>query len=314
MNCPKCGAAITDKSGKCTHCWTSIKSKKEGIKRPRYFKPLIISMIVLAVLALAALVVASILGAKQKDITYAPNLNTNVPEPVISANSPNQSGNVLGADPNLSPGANVMSAPVPANIPGGTSEGAVNKPKPPQYVIDYLDFVKGIEEHRQRLLRDTQTAFAIGATAKSMQGLDGLLEMLDDEGSDKAKDPLIDTKNELNRHYANWVSTVNYFDQRKPPQECRDFAAYYRQVIYNEAVTIGQIVNTMSSSSDYSSRDVTKIIANLQGIMKGDAQKNIDTSVEYADTSLDNLVSNYDMQKPFSVTKEQGTSGSILGF
>jgi hypothetical protein len=315
MNCPKCGTEIIDVSGKCPNCWTKTSSSKERPVRPKYFKPMVAAMIALAVLGIAALVVASVLSSRQTDVTYAPSLPIIPGSSVIGSDqNQNPQGNVIGAVPPDQSGGSVMQAPEPNPLPSQENPGYTKKPKPPQYVIDYLNFVKSVEEHRQKLLKDTQNAFAIGAANKASGGLDALLNMLDDEGTAQAKDPLQDTKDELSRQYTNWNNILAFFNNRQPPQECKEFAAYYQQVLYNETGSIGQIITTLSAGGDYDKNSVTQVVVGLQGILKGGAQKSIDTSVEYADTSLTNLVSNYDMEKPFTVSKEQGSGGSILGF
>jgi len=43
-------------------------------------------------------------------------------------------------------------------------------------------------------------------------------------------------------------------------------------------------------------------------------QGGIDASADNADAKLTQLVSKYDMQKPFNVPREERTSGSIMGF
>ncbi len=313
MNCPKCGVEITDKSGQCPSCWTKTSSAKERPARPKYFKPIVAAMIALAILGIAALVVASVLKGRQADITYAPSLPQG-PNTVLGTNQNLQpQDNVLGAPLPDNSGGNVLQAPPASPLP--SAQTIAGKPKPPQYVIDYLNFVKAVEEHRQKLLKDTQNAFAIGAATKASGGLDALLNMLDDEGTSQAKDPLQDTKDELSRQYTNWNGVLDYFGKRQPPEECKEFASYYQQVLYNETKSIGNIIATLSSTGgDYDKQGVTQVVAGLEGILKGGAQKDIDTSVEYADTSLTNLVSNYDMVKPFTVSKEQGSGGSILGF
>lgn len=315
MNCPKCGVEITDKSGQCPSCWTKTSSVKEMPARPKYFKPIVAAMITLAVLGIAALVVASVINSRKSDITYAPSLPAGPDNSVIGSEQYQQpQGNIMGAPPPDNSGGNVVQAPEANPLPTQQTPTVAGKPKPPQYVVDYLNFAKAVEEHRQKLLKDTQNAFAIGAVAKASGGLDGLLNMLDEEGTGQAKDPLQDTKDELTRQYTNWNNVLAFFGNRQPPQECKDFAAYYQQVLYNETASISQIVTTLGAGGGFDSKQVAQVVSGLQGILKGGAQKDIDTAVDNADTSLDNLVSNYDMEKPFTVSKEQGSGGSILGF
>jgi hypothetical protein len=86
-------------------------------------------------------------------------------------------------------------------------------------------------------------------------------------------------------------------------------------VLYSEAKTIGDISASFNSVNFMDPKDMQKLIEAMQK-MKNDPsiQGDIDKSDADVDGKLTTLVSNYDMEKPFDVAREQKTSGSIMGF
>ncbi|OFX15922.1 MAG: hypothetical protein A2Z18_00130 [Armatimonadetes bacterium RBG_16_58_9] len=85
--------------------------------------------------------------------------------------------------------------------------------------------------------------------------------------------------------------------------------------MYSETKTIGEIATAFNSVNIMNPDDMSKLLKTLRQ-MKNDPsiQANIDKSTDNADASLTKLVANYDMEKPFSVPREQKTSGSIMSF
>ena len=83
-------------------------------------------------------------------------------------------------------------------------------------------------------------------------------------------------------------------------------------MIFKETKAIGEIAVNFNAVNVMNSQDMSKLLASLEK-MKGDPtnQSNIDKASDTADASLDKVVSNYDMQKPFSVQRESKT---IMGF
>ena len=180
--------------------------------------------------------------------------------------------------------------------------------------MDYLEFVKRLEAHRQMLLKDTTDAMSLSAGGQA-QGMINLIDMAMDPDRAKAQDPLAETKKELSRQYSNWLNTITFFDKAPAPAECREFSGAYRAVIYNETKAIGDIAVSFNAVDITKLGDLSKLLGNLQKL-KGDPriQGNIDKAADDADAKLTQLTSNYDMKKPFDVPREQQGSGSIMGF
>lgn len=224
-------------------------------------------------------------------------------------------GNVTSAPPGAPNGGNVLNAPPGVPPSGQNNPTSSAKPKPPQEVVDYLNYVKKVEDHRQMLLKDTTNALSMAAAGGAASSLLNLIDAAMDPDDSKARDPLADTKAELNRQYKNWISTLQFLDKKTAPSQCREFSGMYRNVIFKETKAIGEIAVSFNSVNVMNPQDMSKLLAALQK-MKADPaiQGNIDKAADTADSSLDKLVSNYDMAKPFSVPREEKTSGSIMGF
>lgn len=224
-------------------------------------------------------------------------------------------GNVMNAPAGQPDGGNIISAPPGNPAPVAPGPASVAKPKPPPEVVAYLAFVKKIEAHRQMLLRDTGAALMLSQAGGQTQGLLDLIDMASDPDSQKAIDPLADSKAELGRQFKNWKNTLDYFDKQQAPDQCREFSGAYREVLRQETLVIGKLAVDFSKVDVTDPQDMMKLLGVLQK-MKGDPtiQKGIDDSADNADSRLDLLVSNYDMEKPFDVPREQKTSGSIMGF
>ena len=300
MNCAKCGLDLPQGVKQCPKCGSFNEFAPPATKK---VKPVVYVIAALALVVLGSVIFAAVMSSRAKQtVTTAP-----------SGNLP--PGNVVTAPPGAPAGGNVVSAPPGAPPPGAPNPAGVTKPKPPQEVVDYLEFVKKVEEHRQMLLKDTGDALMISAVGGQANSLMKMIDMASDPDSKENVDPLEDSKKELARQYKNWLSTLDYFDKKTAPNECREFSGAYRDVLYKEAKTIGEIAVSMSKVNIMDPKDMQQLLQTFQK-MKGDPaiQKNIDTSADNADAKLTQVVSKYDMQKPFRVPREQQTSGSIMGF
>jgi hypothetical protein len=300
MKCPKCEAEVPEGARFCPNCGAG-KTVESAPEAPRKRSPIIYAIGALALIALLALVFVVFAG--RGNVTNPPG------------SSPVPSGDVTNAPPGLPSDGNVTNAPPGVPPPGQRTPTATPKPKPPQQVVEYLAYVKKVEEHRQMLLKDTTDALAMSAAGGAASGLMNMIDIAMDPDGAEARDPLADTKKELNRQYKNWISTLQYLDKRSAPPECREFSGTYRNVIFSETKAIGEIAVSFNSVNIMNPQDMSKLLGSLQK-MKGDPkiQGNIDQAADTADASLTKLVSNYDMQKPFSVPREEKTSGSIMGF
>jgi hypothetical protein len=301
MNCAKCGLDLPPNVKQCPRCGTVNEFTTP--EAPKKVKPIVWAIAALALVAIVAIGVAAMMASRAKPtVTQAPR--GNLPP-----------GNVVTAPPGGPQPGNVMTAPPPAPPPSAPTPPGVVKPKPPQAVVDYLDFVKKVEEHRQMLLKDTGDALGLTAAGSQASSLLKMIDMASDPDSKEDMDPLKDAKNELGRQYKNWVSTIEYFDKKPAPNECREFSGAYRDVLYKETKTIGSVALGLQKVNIMDPNDMSKLLRQMQK-MKNDPsiQHNIDSAADNADAKLTQLVSNYDMKKPFDVPREQQTSGSIMGF
>lgn len=299
MKCAKCGLDVPPSTTQCPKCG-SVEFDRPPVAEKKRLNPIVYGIIALTAVALIALLIFAL--GRTKNVTSAPG------------GVERQDRNITTAPPGEPGPSGIMTAP--PGKPGGPEKtpAGVTKPKPSQEVIDYLAHVKKIEEHRQMLLKDTGEALMLQAVGGSTKGLMDMIEWAADPDGKEARDPLADSKEELNRQYKNWLETLKYFDNKPAPPECREFSGAYRAVIYNEAKAIGDIAVDFNKANVTNPNDMSKLLRSL-GKMKGDEsiQGNIDKSADDADAKLTSLVSNYDMKKPFDVPREK-RGGNIMGF
>jgi len=257
--------------------------------RGRGIRPVVWIVAAIAAIGVLALVAVAVMNRGGQNVTVAPAPMPMPPQSMVTAPPP-------------PPGQSTPSAPVP---PG--------QAKPSPEMLAYLEFVRGIEEHRQKLLSDTAGAYALAAQGQT-QGLLNMIDFAMDPEGAKAQDPLKETKDELIRQYKNWLNLLAYFDKRPAPAECREFSGAYRAVIYAETKAIGDVATSFYKVDIAKSQDLGKLLADLQK-MKADPsiQRNIDQTADDADSKLGRLASTYGIRKPFNVPRE-GKGGSILQF
>lgn len=299
MKCAKCGLDIPQGSRQCPKCGSINEFEQAAPSPKKRLSPVAYATIALAIIGVFALGFY-VLAGRGRNLTAAPG------------GIQRQDGNITAAPPGVSGPNGIMAAPPGA--PGQTQPTLPGKPKPPQEVVDYLAHVKKVEEHRQMLLKDTSAAMTLSATGGGSKGMMDMINMAMDPEGKAAQDPLAETKAELNRQYSNWQKTLNYFDSKPAPAQCREFSGSYRAVLANETKTLGEISTSFNGLNIQSPDDMSKLLTALQK-MKGDPsiQANIDKSANDADAKLTSLVSNYDMQKPFDVPPEK-QGGNIMGF
>lgn len=303
MKCAKCGLDIPQGVKQCPRCGMTNEFEVSENEKPRKIKPVIYVIAGMVIIAILALIFAMVAARGQKSVT---STSGGVPPPP---------GNIMAGHGGKDSNGNLMSAPPGTPSPGDTTIPSNNKPKPPSEVTDYLNFVKRVESHRQMLLKDTTDALTLAGSGGQTQSLLNMIDMAMDPDGEKARDPLADTKKELARQYKNWLSTLDFYDKKSAPAECREFSGAYRQVIFNETKAIGEVAVSFNSVNIMNPQDLSKLLSSLQK-MKGDSsiQQNIDNAADAADGKLNDIVAKYDMPKPFDVPREQKTSGNIMGF
>lgn len=300
MNCAKCGLDVPAGTTHCPKCG-SVEFSKPEIAMKRRLNPMIYGIVALAIIAVVALAIYALGKAKNPMAT-----NDGVER---------RDANITTAPPGKPQPSGIVTAPPGQPAPAEKTPAAPPKPKPPQEVVDYLAFVKKVEEHRQMLLKDTGEALMLqaagGSSAKSLMDM---IEWAADPDGKAARDPLADCKAELNRQYRNWFETLKYFDNKPAPPQCREFSGAYRAVLYNETKAIGDIAINFNKVNVMNPDDLSRLLVMLQK-MKADEsiQGNIDKAADEADAKLSALVSNYDMEKPFDVPREK-RGGNIMGF
>jgi hypothetical protein len=297
MKCAKCGLELLPGTKQCPKCGLVNEFEQTPEAPKKKPSPLIYAIIALAVVGLIALLIVMAGG---KNVTSAPG--------GVQRNDKS----ILAAPPGQPGPSGIVTAPPGKPAPPQKTPAGATKPKPPQELVDYLAYVKKVEEHRQMLLQDTGEALMLSAASGG--GLMSMIDMAMDPDSKKAQDPLAGSKTELNRQYKNWLQTLKFYDNKPAPAECREFSGEYRAVLYNETKAIGEIAAGFNSVNIMDSGDMSKLLNILQKMKRDPSiQANIDKSADNADAKLTALVSNYDMEKPFDVPREK-KEGNIMGF
>lgn len=303
MKCARCGLDLPPNVRQCPKCGLTNEFESLGPKASSKSKPVIIAISALAAVALIALVVGVLARRSNTSIASAPKAPSG------------PSAGLVTAPRAQMPSGSLMSAPAakpPATVP---NPPAATKPKPPQEVVSYLNFVKKVEDHRRMLLKDQATGLLLSSQVGEAQSLMDEINMASNPDDTKTPDPLKSTKNELNRQYKNWASTLQYFDEMAAPPECRQFSGAYRKVLSTETKEIGYLASSFNSMNIMSLNSMNKLLSGLEK-MKSDpsVQGNIDKAAVNANASLNSLVAEYSMNKPFNVKVEQQSGGSLLGF
>jgi hypothetical protein len=309
MKCARCGFDMPDGAASCPQCGLRNEFAPTKEKKSKLL-PWVIAACAVLVIAVAALVFA--LMHRGNDNVLA---TSQIPPP--------PSANVVAAPPGVPEGGSVVQAPPGVPPPGDTTPPFTPKPKPPQYILDYLVIIKQAEDHRHKLLGDTTAAMEL-AVGGQTESLLKMIQMAGDPEGEEAQDPLADAKKEINRQYDNWVKLITWLDTNtktsfdKEPdaaKQCYRLYATFRGVLYAEAKTIYDIASGMNSVNIMNPQDMSKLFTVLSK-MKSDKsiQAGMDQASDDADARLTDLVSQYDMEKPFSITREQQSGGNIMGF
>ena len=299
MKCAKCGLDLPRGTHSCPKC--GMVNEFVSPVQPRKIKPVVYAIAALGLIALIAIVAVFAMRGNESVTSVPPGQPS--------------TGGLTNVGPGQPSGGGIMGVPSGGPGAGSTTPPGSAKPKPPRAVVDYLEFVKGVEAHRQKLLKDSTDALTLAASGGGSDSLMKMIDMAMDPEGDEAIDPLAETKTELNRQYKNWISTLQYFDQKPAPPECREFSGAYRAVLYSESKAIGDIAAGFNSVNVMDPKDMKGLLSVLQKMKRDPSiQGGIDQSTDNADAKLGALVANYDMPKPFNVPREQKSGGNIMGF
>ena len=150
MKCAKCGLELLPGTRQCPKCGLVNEFEQAPPAAKKKPNPLLYAIIALAVVGVLALVFFLIAGGK--NVTSAPG-------GVLRDDK-----SILAAPPGKPGPSGIVTAPPGQPAPPDKTPPGVTKPKPPQEVVDYLAYVKKVEEHRQMLLQDTGEALMLSAS------------------------------------------------------------------------------------------------------------------------------------------------------
>lgn len=312
-NCFKCGAEVAPEAAFCPKCGQRSPGHPELAAAEKKRKTAIGAII--GAVALLAVIAAILMFARPKNVTSAPGIPSPPDAGVLNAPPPAvQPGGVVTAPPAAPSGGEVLAAPPAAPPAADQTPAGQPKPKPTDAMIDYLNHIAYIEKHRQAvLLPDTTKAFVLIQTGQAKALLSMMDVASDPDSSGQMADPLADFKVELNRQYANWLATLNYFDAKPAPPECRGLGGAFRQVIGKQTQGIYAIAYNLGQ---HNAADPNANIAGVVTAIKGISavQPEIDQAVDYSNQWLDNIWATYDMPfAQFRIKKEQGNGSNLLG-
>jgi len=249
----------------------------------------------LGLIAAIALVYAVIAARQPKTVVLAPTPKQPSAKAVTQA----------PAAPPM-PGKAITQAPAPAPpAPGQPAQ------PPPREVIDFLNDVAKIEQHRRFLLNDKGPALAL--LAGGGDALEAMIRMSFDPDANEKVDPFAKVRAELNRQYKHWNDVLRSFDTLRLPPSCRPFAGSYRWVLQAEAQQIGRASAILADVNPEDRESISRGLSALTN-MKGDpgTQGSIDKAVDAAEAQLDALCKQFGINKPFSVFKETGGETIVL--
>lgn len=293
MKCPRCSSQIPSGDVACPECGARVTTAMN----PRV-KMAAIAVAVLLVVIVGSLILRAALSPG-KSITQS-DANLPASGPIVT-NAPT---------PEVPTGPAITNAPSSLPPPPAPPSAEPVRNVPPKGVLDYLEFVKGIEARRQALLRDTGRALSMTSGAGTIALMLTWLDM-DEDGRE---DPLLGLKQELSIHISNWYQLVKDFDSRPAPEQCAQFAGAYRTGLTTEVTQIYRIASLVVGIDVTSVQSMQSAVANLQQLKSDpNTQGVIDQSIDNANAKLAELSTQLGIEKPFDIKKETQAGGSIIG-
>ncbi|MCX7801052.1 MAG: hypothetical protein N2109_12025 [Fimbriimonadales bacterium] len=187
-------------------------------------------------------------------------------------------------------------------------QAAPEQPQMPPEVRDWLEFLRIIEEERQRLARDqvskalvTLASLSAGAQLEQLQSLLGEIA---GEGSRSMASPAQRARMDTEAMRQAWVDLHAKFLTRRPPSECLPVADRYDQVLRETGGMMHDILQAVA----YAEQDPASALSALQG-MKGKSRQMIDAPARDADQGVAEICRRYGVPKWFSIQSDEAGGG-----
>ena len=303
MKCVRCSAEIPSQSQFCLRCGTPVSAGNPmGATNPtmplrpavpapsKNNGPLIAVVTVLSVLVLAlgAFVVKGMLA--QKPETEAPTGLVQAPK--------RQQPTGLVEKPAESKPVELVQKP---------AEGT---PPPPAEVVDYLAFLKRIEEKRKTLESDEIAhAMALQAVLPADQAKQ-FMNFGDDSNasaSAPAPAPVTETLQSTKDYDNKWNQIASEFQSKAPPSSCQAIHDAYADFLGKSQTAILNVFNVLEGAKT----NPQKALEDAQK-MKGQS-KPIDDAMHKSDDAVKQVCDQYHIRKDFDIS-ESGGGGNMFGF
>jgi hypothetical protein len=288
MKCVRCSAEIPAQSQFCLRCGSPVygtAANPSGVFTPTLApprsntKPLLITLIALLVLVAVGLGAVLVRGS----LVQKPAQST----PTTLVQAPGQ------GSPN-----NLVQFPAESE-PNKVVQVPTETAPPPTDVIDYLAFLKKIEASKQALIRKE-----MGDLLTQLPEVKGLSASTDGGDYDSVFGNL---SKSTNYSADEWNQLTTEFQQRTPPDSCRDLHNKY----YDQLGKIQAMIVAVSDALSRVQNDPSSALHALTD-MQGKASADIDTSVSAADDSLADVCHQYGLRKDFDIKGDPSSSASLF--
>ena len=293
MQCPNCGGELPADAKFCLSCGapTDVTSVREATpaqlsakeeKKSRAQSGLVVVAGGLILVAIIALIFAFLFRKPG-------------PQVIRSEIAPVKPGPAVTGAPvgpvNPGPGVTQTQTPPRIQLP--------NKPPPPPEVVEYLKFVKGVEE-RRIAMRDAQAEYLLkkyvsGNIGKLLADMIG--QLAEPEGQVEESQGAME---DLKAVAAAWENLIRLFDSRQSPPQCRVLAGAYR-------TALAQYCNAMAKLF---AAAVQGDIAAAQRVSS--VQDDLDKYLSASEQELGRVCKEYGIEKDFAITPDKG-GGTVVG-
>jgi hypothetical protein len=196
---------------------------------------------------------------------------------------------VQGPVPTIAPKQPLTQTVIP---PAPPTTKALPEEKAPPEVLQYIEFVKRVEDKRKDMRVDFNPALEMMKSAYGSQlGLD----------TDEPEKQQPKVSKGYQQYVQQWNQLVQIFNSIQAPEPCRPLAGAYGQALGNYVAVMTKIQVALVQS------DLNTLMA-----LRGKAQPDIDAQLTQANGQLDQLAQRYHLQKSFSITPDKEVD-TILG-